>query len=1173
MKTVIVESIPKATPKEPTAPMYPNIRPKAKPRGFALVITLSLMVLLTVLAVGLLSLSAISLRTTTSTDAQAQAYANARLAVLLALGQLQKHAGDDRRITADASISAQAAQSNLVGAYTSWTNNYVSQPDRPTGSNVYTTQKDSAFRSWLASNPDPEALATRDWANTAPESDWVRLFSEEHNGFDLSAPPVELETGAVAWVVSQENTKAKVNVGGPDDAGDLPTNAVLQAQLRPSLKDADGLKHPDGGWNLRANKVLSMNQIGLDGELSDSPDSLPLVNKSYTVHSQGLLTDAVYGGLKVDLNLGFELEDGPFSQSSWGDGIANPFRGSKSKAGFTVPGSFRSEMPLFRPLSNTDNPLVTAVLNYEGVFQVAERFYGAGVPTFDHLRSYYRVAHHLYGNSNSPTVAERAVDHRAATLTNIGGATAAPSRPPRGLKSQTSIKPVLNRMIYLLSAMLDNSNKAQIVVTPVISLWNPYNAALEIEGAVAYPWIDVPFNFDWRITRGTVTENRGAGMAPLMGKQFLGVGHGRQINPYFLCQISSDGSGGTSNPVRFEPGEVRVFAPATPSFTLFNRGDTLNKKIIQMRPVQNANQFTTKGGLRVPMLTGGFDYTFQSGDKVKIEVRASDNSGRFHYGVTLEDAHRLKNPSNQDNAPGGQATGDVHLLKFRSDSPSFLSPDISFAALKSGTPVPIGVIESFHRTAVENVDGEAVADLVYTTNPRNPSITHMLASGSFLAAPHYQTTLRGCTSFNGAIQTTSDGRNSFWGNSHGSSGQYKLPFFDLPRQPMLSLANFQNADLASSPYAPANQFANSWASAWLGRNRAATRVQLGTQGPAPIYDTCFLTNEALWDGYFFSGAAPRLSPGSRPNIATAWDNPVAQESRSLKATLEGFVEDPLNKPLGNPRMRLYRDGKSDADLVSELTAPAGCVKIAGHLMVDGAFNVNSTDVEAWVALLSGMRGQTFETDGGSGGSGSKAAFPRFRSPTGSENHNWNGFRTLDDNQIRTLASNIVEQVQRRGPFLSLAEFVNRRLEVTDLGRSGAIQSAIDDSNFNSGSNQSTLQLTGYPNEARSHIIRDTGTGIPGYLTQADVLQSLAPVITCRSDTFTIRGYGEVKDGDGKVTARAWCEAVVQRVPDFVDPEDEAYSAIADLALVNQTFGRRFEIVSFRQIPRGEMQIQ
>ena len=47
-------------------------------RGFALIVTLSLMILLTVIAVGLLTLSSVSLRTTSQTDAMYSARANAR---------------------------------------------------------------------------------------------------------------------------------------------------------------------------------------------------------------------------------------------------------------------------------------------------------------------------------------------------------------------------------------------------------------------------------------------------------------------------------------------------------------------------------------------------------------------------------------------------------------------------------------------------------------------------------------------------------------------------------------------------------------------------------------------------------------------------------------------------------------------------------------------------------------------------------------------------------------------------------------------------------------------------------------------------------------------------------------------------------------------------------------
>ncbi len=77
-------------------------------RGFALVITVSLMILLTVIAVGLLSLSTIALRSSTKALAMDTARQNARLALVLAIGELQKHAGQDQRITATADIAASA---------------------------------------------------------------------------------------------------------------------------------------------------------------------------------------------------------------------------------------------------------------------------------------------------------------------------------------------------------------------------------------------------------------------------------------------------------------------------------------------------------------------------------------------------------------------------------------------------------------------------------------------------------------------------------------------------------------------------------------------------------------------------------------------------------------------------------------------------------------------------------------------------------------------------------------------------------------------------------------------------------------------------------------------------------------------------------------------------------
>ncbi|MCX6876450.1 MAG: hypothetical protein NTW21_21970 [Verrucomicrobia bacterium] len=96
-------------------------------------------------------------------------------------------------------------------------------------------------------------------------------------------------------------------------------------------------------------------------------------------------------------------------------------------------------------------------------------------------------------------------------------------------------------------------------------------------------------------------------------------------------------------------------------------------------------------------------------------------------------------------------------------------------------------------------------------------------------------------------------------------------------------------------------------------------------------------------------------------------------------------------------------------------------------------------------------------------------------------------------------------------------------------------------------------------------------GAPGFLTQADVLNVLGNAATPRSDTFTIRGYGEARDASGKILASATCEAVVQRFAEWVDPADAVEIAITDLkSQSNKTFGRRFIITSLRWLNPNEI---
>ena len=88
--------------------------------------------------------------------------------------------------------------------------------------------------------------------------------------------------------------------------------------------------------------------------------------------------------------------------------------------------------------------------------------------------------------------------------------------------------------------------------------------------------------------------------------------------------------------------------------------------------------------------------------------------------------------------------------------------------------------------------------------------------------------------------------------------------------------------------------------------------------------------------------------------------------------------------------------------------------------------------------------------------------------------------------------------------------------------------------------------------------------------QSDVLMSLGNILTVRDDTFTVRAYGCVKSASNAILAQAWCEAVVQRTMNYVDPTNDPADAEYNpdgtkrkgLTKLNRVLGRRFQVVSF-----------
>jgi hypothetical protein len=160
----------------------------------------------------------------------------------------------------------------------------------------------------------------------------------------------------------------------------------------------------------------------------------------------------------------------------------------------------------------------------------------------------------------------------------------------------------------------------------------------------------------------------------------------------------------------------------------------------------------------------------------------------------------------------------------------------------------------------------------------------------------------------------------------------------------------------------------------------------------------------------------------------------------------------------------------------------------------------------------------------------------------------------------------------------LAEFVNHSLTGTieDARLSGLLQSALDRT-VNPPSSLAPapgLPVLAGPSPALAWPAASQGhvsTLAPGWLSQADLLAVLGPVLTARSDTFLVRAYGDaVNPATGVTEGRAWCEAVVQRVPDYVDASDPAEAAAGALSATNRIYGRRFEIVRFRWLSAAEV---
>ncbi|MCB1133834.1 MAG: hypothetical protein KDN05_22135, partial [Verrucomicrobiae bacterium] len=213
-------------------------------RGFALVVTLSLLILLTTVAVGLLSLASISLRSSSQGEAMSIARANARLALAMALGDLQREMGADTRISIRADQRTEpggdGGESSAKPANRQWTGVYDAWPA------ASEARPEPGFRRWLVSGrpQDTEDAGLPDKAT----SDGVRLVGAGTLGTgkadEVMVPAVEIkrpdgEVARLGWWVADQGMKASISTPAPNDDDSLGSvRQGVQAAPRNALSFA-----------------------------------------------------------------------------------------------------------------------------------------------------------------------------------------------------------------------------------------------------------------------------------------------------------------------------------------------------------------------------------------------------------------------------------------------------------------------------------------------------------------------------------------------------------------------------------------------------------------------------------------------------------------------------------------------------------------------------------------------------------------------------------------------------------------------------------------------------------------------------------------------------------------------------------------------------------------------
>lgn len=1088
----------------------------ASARGFALVIALGLMSFILLLILSLTAFVRVESQAANTHLVRLEARQNALLGMHIALGNLQRFAGPDQRITARADIDAtvaSAAEANPTtkGGNRQWTG-------------VWDTT-DNRFLGYLISGFEGEE-------NTALAVDFVAAVDAQgrlndpsqavlvgansttvERGF-LTAPRQSIDSGSGsgnhAWWVGDLGLRAQISSHIASETTVPETSQPVLFPMRAATAELLGLD-----IETQLDSVFSFPQLDLI--LREAGVAAPeTVRKDFyfdlTSRSTGLLTDARQGGFKKSLNAAFEGQMERL-RDHHGSNLIFP-------------------------------PQMASAIDLGG-------------PDWRQLQDYYRLPEVLSGSGFDASIASR-----------------------RMTDTQGAIFPVmLHFQSWIHGSVIEGAGgrfARRLHVFPLVAFWNPYDVTLR--GQTFYlRWMRDPPRVRVQV-RYTLSDGT-SHLSPGGLIQIDNLNNGPyqldipDIPPGGIVVLTPDQSAAWNSNTPMTPGDRDTY--------YFRSGDFI------LNPAGNAFVDLTDAELEI-ILTGEDNSNFAS------LGLGTDRSQLLYNGGELNDfyfflqwipiwGHRntsINNPAALTFTPARPyPTAEVPSPSTIWSAPdgNLEGPVFGFFATLRQPELAINPQPHRHIRWLANFNPRA------SRIGRSPQDYQTGGQRGFNTTPNYI----GATSINTNLYHT-----AFRAFNVGLSTlrpPEQTVLFSIPRRKehILSIGDLRHANLSHygvggieqreahrrmvlDSFRPAMPIGESLADPRLLSNQVfredwpMARYPKGSPDPQALvpeavhYDWSYLLNEALFDNYFLAGLTSNW-------LQDAWQDWTPGDSLPI---------------LPNARLKLAVDGRSQMFDRGQWRQELGDFDDAAqHLRIDGAFNINSTSVAAWIAQLSAFKEIDVATRhaGTVNSNGEDSLLVRTLFPllndfsTGTENEPqaYAGFRRLSATQITQLAEAIVSVVRKRGPFFSLADFINREPTSSTLEHQlkGPLQMAIDRSGINVSLESSVVvsQPSDFPDtwsaEGFSEYNRDALAGpllhgIPGYLSQGDLVARLGSAWSARSDTFVIRAYGDTESADGTPSARAVCEAIVQRMPEPVDPANSN--------------NRVFRVVNFRWL--GEQEI-